>query len=123
MNESEFNASPVADNDRRKWAMLLHLSILTAHVVPILGLIAPIAVWQLKKDQYPEIDEHGKNVVNWLLSMLLYVGVSIALCFVFIGIPLITACGLASVICPVIAAIKANNGEVWRYPLTIEFIS
>src|SRR4030042_3119368 len=56
----------------RQWAMFLHFSLLAAFVLPIVGLVAPIIIWQLKKEALPAIDAHGKIVVNWILSMIIY---------------------------------------------------
>lgn len=55
----------------RNWAMFLHLSVLLGWPLPVLGLLAPILIWQLKKEEFPELDEHGKEVLNFLISMLI----------------------------------------------------
>ncbi len=107
----------------KQWALFLHLSQFLGIAVPFAGLIAPIVIWQLKKDELPGIDAHGKVVMNWLLSFFIYVVVCILLMFVLIGIPLMFALGLIAVIFPIVGAIKANNGELWPYPLSIRFFS
>jgi uncharacterized Tic20 family protein len=106
----------------REWCMFLHLSLLAGHAVALGGIIAPIVIWQTKKDDMPEIDEHGKNAVNWLITWVLYMVVSLALVFVFVGIPLLIVGGVLGVVFPIIAAMKANEGEVWKYPLAIQFL-
>ena len=83
--------------------------------------MVPILLWQVKKNHSEMIDEHGKVVVNWLLSMLLYGFLFGLLCFVVIGIPLLILLGIASVIFPIIGGIKANDGIVWEYPGSIRF--
>lgn len=103
--------------------MILHLSVLTGLAVPLAGWIAPIAIWQIKKDEFPDLDEHGKNVTNFLLSLLIYTIVSALLCIIVIGIPLLLAVAAIHIIFPIIAGLKASNGETWKYPLTITFIS
>ena len=60
------------DKSARTWAMLLHFSVVRGYAIPFAGLIAPILIWQLKKEEYPEIDGHGKMVLNFLISMLIY---------------------------------------------------
>jgi len=67
------------------------------------------------------VDAHGKNVVNWAISMFLYMLVGIPLCFVLIGIPLVILLVIAGLVCPLIGALKANSGEIWRYPGAIPF--
>ena len=69
------------------------------------------------------MDAHGKNAANWLISAAIYAVVSVLLVFVVIGIPMLIALGAASIAFPIIAAIKANNGELWKYPLAITFLS
>jgi uncharacterized Tic20 family protein len=113
----------VADGERdtRLWGMILHLSVLAGHVIPYAGLIAPIVIWQVKKDQLPGIDKHGKNAVNWIISFIIYSVVCFLLFFVIIGIPMMIVLGVLGIIFPIIAGIKANNGEYWKYPLSISF--
>ena len=110
------------EKDFRQWAMFLHLSMLLGYVVPIAGLIAPIVIWQVKKNEMPAIDEHGKNATNWIISALIYAVVSSILVFVIVGVFLLIALAILSIIFPIIAGVKANNGETWKYPLTIAFI-
>jgi len=112
---------PEVEKQTRQMAMLLHLSVLAGFIVPFAGLIVPILIWQMKKDELPLIDVHGKNVVNWIISALIYTVICFALWFVLIGIPLSIALGLVGIIFPIIGAIKGNNGEVWKYPLAISF--
>ena len=108
--------------DAKQWAMLLHFSLLAGFVVPFAGLIAPIIIWQLKKNELPEIDDHGKVVVNWMISGIIYGAVCFLLTFILIGIPLLIVLGALAVIFPIIGGIKANNGELWKYPLSIPFL-
>jgi hypothetical protein len=106
----------------RQWAMFMHFSVLSNFVVPFGGVVAPIVMWQMKKDEFADIDQHGKNIVNFLISMLIYSVVSALLALIVIGIFRLIALGIAGVVLPIIAGIKANNGEVWKYPLTLQII-
>jgi uncharacterized protein len=110
-----------AESRARQWAMILHLSLLAGFVGPFGGFIAPVLIWQLKKDEYPAIDEHGKNAVNWIISAVIYGLGSAILCFVFVGFLLLLILGVVAVAFPLIAGIKANSGEVWKYPGAIGF--
>ena len=71
----------------------------------------------------PELDEHGKNAVNWLISFILYAAISGALCFVLIGFVLLPVVLILNIVFPIIAAMKANEGRVWKYPLAIPFLT
>lgn len=110
------------DKATREWAMYLHLSLLSGFVILVAGFIAPIIIWQVKKDELPEIDVHGKIVTNWIISSLIYTVVSIFLVFLVIGIPCLMVLGILNIAYPIIGGLKANQGEVWRYPLSIQFI-
>jgi uncharacterized Tic20 family protein len=110
------------EQQTRTWAMILHLSQFAGYfLVPLAGLIAPIIIWQVKKAELPEIDAHGKVVMNWIISAFLYGLLCFVLCFVLAGIPLFAILGVMAIVFPIIGAIKASSGEVWRYPLSITF--
>ncbi|WP_437205900.1 DUF4870 domain-containing protein [Planctomicrobium sp. SH664] len=117
-----FDTESPDEQQVRTWAMALHLSQFAAYFVPIAGIVAPIVIWQLQKDKMPQLDPHGRNIVNWLISQFIYLAISGLLVFVLIGFPLLIVFSLLGVIFPIIGAVKAMNGEVWKYPLTIEFI-
>lgn len=110
------------EQQERQWAMYLHLSQLGGFIFPLVGLIAPILIWQLKKEQYPSLEEHGKAVVNWMISELIYAVICFVLIFIIIGFPLLFVLGLLGIIFPIIGGIKANNGELWHYPMSITIV-
>ena len=110
------------ERDVRQWSMFIHFSLLAGFAVPGAGLILPVVLWQIKKDEFPEVDVHGKLVVNWIISLLIYSVICFLLCFLFIGFFLLPLLAIASVIFAIVGGIKANNGEVWEYPLNIKFL-
>ncbi len=116
--DSLFGGGGDVEQQTRQWAMILHISQLAGYIIPLAGLIVPILIWQMKKADLPGIDQHGKNVVNWLISELLY---CIALAITFVGLFLVPVVILIGVVFAIIGGIKANNGEVWKYPLSIPF--
>ena len=101
------------------YCTLMHLSQLL--VVSGLGIVAPIVMWVLSKDQSDLARRHGNRMMNWLISSLIYAFVAGLLCMVLIGIPLIILIVILDFVFPIIAAVKSNNGEVWSYPLAIRF--
>jgi uncharacterized protein len=109
------------DQQTRQWAMFIHLSFFAGYVVPMAGLVLPIVLWQIKKEELPGIDAHGKMVTNFILSMIIYSLISTLLIVVFIGFFMLIALTVISIIFPIIGAIKANNGEFFQYPLVIPF--
>lgn len=108
--------------EQKQMGMFLHLSQLLGLVVPVAGLIVPIVLWQTQKDKMPALDAHGKMVTNWIISSIIYMVVSIPLMFILVGFLTILAVAVMGIIFPIIGGIKANNGELWEYPLTIKFL-
>jgi uncharacterized Tic20 family protein len=117
------------DKEERKWAMFCHLAGLAglSPLLPAIGsAVAPLLVWQLKADEFPFVDEQGRRAVNFQLSMLLYVTIGTIICLVsLVGVFLIPVVfcvfGLVDLILVLIAAVKANRGQHYRYPFTIRF--
>ena len=116
-------SATTSESETRQWAMFLHLSLLAGLVVPGAGFILPIVLWQVKKETVPGLDAHGKVVANWMLSALIYAVVSGFLCLLLVGIPLLVILGLLSIIFPIIGGIRANEGILWKYPMSIQFFS
>lgn len=116
------NTPDTVSQPERQWAMFLHFSLLAGFIIPFGGLVIPILIWQMKKAEFPSLDAHGKVVVNWIISAAIYGFAFLILSFVLIGMPLLIALGVCSVAFAIIGGIKANDGEVWRYPGTIDFI-
>lgn len=105
------------------YCMLLHLSQLTNFVAPGLGIVLPIVMWVMNKDQSDLIDRHGKVVLNWTISSAIYIIISSALIFVLIGFAMLAALGVMHLIFVVLGAVRANEGRVWKYPLSIPFFT
>jgi uncharacterized Tic20 family protein len=118
-------AKPVdkATKDERMWAMFCHLSALTLFIIPFGNIIAPMVIWIIKKDEFPLVEDQGKEVLNFQISLTIYVIISAILTVVVIGIPLLIGLVVFGVIVTIIAVIKVNEGEKYRYPLAIRFVS
>lgn len=110
------------DQKTRNWAMMIHFSVFAGYLVPLAGLIAPIVIWQLKKQEMPELDAHGKMVANFIINMLIYSAIACVLALVLIGFLIFVVLGVIAVAYPLIGGIKASNGEFWKYPLVIEIL-
>ncbi|HEX5790528.1 MAG TPA: DUF4870 domain-containing protein, partial [Luteolibacter sp.] len=110
--------------DGKKWAMFLHLSQLAGFVIPAVGYAAPIIIWQTQKEKFPELDAHGKMVTNWIISSLIYSVVIGVIAVVTCGAGVVLAIPLALVMCifPILGGIKAGEGVLWNYPMTIAFL-
>jgi uncharacterized Tic20 family protein len=115
--------SPEENKEQNMWAMFCHLSIFIGFVIPFGNVIAPLIIWLIKKDEFPLVDDQGKEVLNFQISVTIYFIASIILIFILVGIPLLIALGVFVLITTVIGAIKANEGIKYRYPLTIKFLN
>ena len=123
----------------RTWSMLCHLSALAGLIIPFGSILGPLIVWQIKKNELPEIDPHGKESVNFQITILIITLILGALLFgtmgygAFVGSPFALFAGgfglgsilslirLVSWILVVLASVRANNGELFHYP-SIKFI-
>ena len=127
VNVQPEQVSKEVNKDARMWAMICHLAAFAGLVIPVVGcIVGPLIVWQIKKEEFPFVDEQGKEAVNFQISMSLYLLISaiiwIPLSFVCIGVFIPVAISVVDLVFLLIAAVKANNGEHYRYPLCIRFI-
>ena len=107
----------------RTWCVLAHASALLGVLSHFVGhLVGPLVVWLVKRGNSPEIDAHGKESLNFQLSMLTYDVIAGLLCLVIIGFPLLIALWVANTVLVIIASIRASEGKFFRYPMTIRFI-
>lgn len=119
--QADPKAGTSADSSTNQWCMFMHFSLLAGAVIPGAGLILPIVLWQMKKDN-PVIDQHGKIVVNWIISLLIYGLVCGILTLIVVGLLGLFALGIMTLIYAIMGGIKANNGEVWNYPASLKLI-
>ena len=107
----------------RTWGMVCHLAGLAGLVgIPFGSIIGPLVIWLIKKDEYPYVDEQGKKALNFQISWTIWGIICGLLILIFIGIILLPILLIAWLVLTILGTIKANNGEPWTYPLTIEFL-
>ena len=119
---SSDNNSVTVDNDARLWGMLCHLSALTMYFTAIGGIVGPLAVWLVKRNECPFVDDQGKESLNFQISMLIYHLIAAIGILCVVGIPVLICLSIANIVLVIMASIQANNGVYYRYPLTIRFI-
>lgn len=115
---------PVApDKDARMWGAIAHLSGFAGLLIPYVGnFLGPLIVWMLKREEYPFVDDQGKEALNFQISVTIYLLVASLTLFVCIGIILLPLLAIAAIVLVIVAAMKANQGIAYRYPLTIRFL-
>jgi len=102
--------------DARTWAMLCHLLAIFT------GFIAPLVIWLIKKDEDPFIDSQGKESLNFQITVAIAMIISWLLCFACIGVVLVPAVAIVDIVFCILATIKVNSGQAYRYPVSIRFI-
>lgn len=107
--------------------MIAHLAALVGWLGNGVGfLLGPLIVWAIKKDQHPFVDEQGKEAINFQLTVIIAGLISVALVFTIIGIliaiPMLILIGILAVVFPIVAAMHANDGKHYRYPISWRFI-
>ena len=116
--------APVASPNTRTWIVLCHASALLGLFFHFLGhIFGPLIVWLVKRGESTEIDAHGKESLNFQLSMLIYDAVAAILCLVLIGFPILILLWVLNTVFVIIASVKASEGQLYRYPFTIRFIN
>ncbi len=106
----------------RNWGMAAHLSAFLGAWVA-LAFVGPLVIWLIKREEHPFIEHHAKEALNFNISVLIYGAISAVLIIVGIGILMLLAVGISWIVLTILAAVKAANGEGYRYPMTIRFVS
>lgn len=109
--------------DERQWALFAHLSALAGFLIPFGNILGPLIVWQIKKNEMPFVDDQGKEALNFQITVLIAVVVCLVLSVLLIGLLLLPVVAVADLVLTIVAAIKANQGETYRYPFTLRLIS
>ncbi|MEX0997784.1 MAG: DUF4870 domain-containing protein [Flavobacteriaceae bacterium] len=103
--------------------LITHLSQLLTYVTGFGGLIVPLIIWAVNKDKIKGLDQHGKEIINFQLSMILFALICIPLILAFgLGIIGLIVLGIISFVFPIANGINAGNGVFSKYPLTIRFL-
>jgi uncharacterized Tic20 family protein len=115
-------ATAMSASDERMWAMLCHLASLIGWILPFGDLIATLLIWLFKRDQSAFVERHGREALNYQISFYIYALIGLALSCVYIGFFILAALAIFDMVGMIKAAIAANRGEEYRYPLTIRLI-
>ena len=127
--DNDFYETPMEEEHFKPWGMelrqftiLMHLSQFAGIFVPMGGLVLPIIMWVTNREQSQTIDRHGKSIVNWMLSLIIFLIGSAILSMVLIGIPMIIALVIANFIFVILGAVRAREGKLFTYPMSFNFI-
>lgn len=121
---SSYSNQTNALREDRTLLIILHISQLATYLTGFGGLIIPLIIWLSTKNKVVDMDEQGKQVVNFQLSCLLYILICIPLILFFlVGIVGMIFIGVVAFVLPIINTVQVANGNKPNYPFTIRFIS
>ena len=142
-SSNKFNSGNLFGLNEDTYSFLIHISVLFAFIHPVLGLIIPIILWTLNKENNQIVNQHGKNVLNWILSFTVYVSICLFIVLplnshihlsanfsynltspmsLFSGFVPVTILMVLNIVFILIGALKASSGKIWKYPLSIRFL-
>lgn len=116
------------DNNEKQFALFVHLSALLGFFIPFANLVAPLVLWQIKKNESAFIDDQGKEAVNFNLTLLLIGLALLVLTVITFGLGIFLTAPLGLVLCvawlilSILAGVKANEGVAYRYPFILRLI-
>lgn len=108
--------------EQKTWGMIAHLASLSGFIIPLGNVLGPLVVWLIKKDTMPFVDDQGKEALNFNITVFLAAVVGGILTLVLIGLLVLLAVGIAWLVLTIIAAMKANEGQAYRYPFALRLI-
>ena len=112
-----------ASKEEQNWAMACHLVALSGFIIPFGNVLGPLVVWLIKKDTMPLVDQHGKEALNFQITVLIAFVICLVLTLVLIGVVLMFVVGIGALVLTIMAAVKVSNGQFdYKYPFTLRLI-
>jgi uncharacterized protein len=122
-NPSGRLVDPTVTHEQRTYALLMHASIVLLHFMLFFSFLVPLVMWLAKRDQSRFIDDHGRETVNFHLTITLYAVVSMPLMMLCgVGIGVLVATYILAIVGGIMACLAASRAEYFRYPMCIRFI-
>lgn len=123
--EAEVISSETASPEEKNWAMFSHIAAFAALIplIPLIGMVlGPLFIWLFKKEEMPLVAQNGIEALNFNISMFIAYCVAFVLCFILIGIPIMVGLIIFHFIVTILAAIKASEGGVYKYPFSMKLV-
>ena len=109
--------------EERNWALLGHLSALLIYCTLVGGIIAPLIVWLIRKEEGGFAAEQAKEALNFQITVFLIGLLCWPLCLILIGFVLLGILGVVNLVLVIVAAVKVSEGIAYRYPFNLRLIS
>ena len=116
------NSTSEISKEDKNWAVLIHLSPLLGYISGGLGFLVPFLLWIFKRNESSYIDSQGKEVMNFLITLIIISAVILPLCILLIGFPLYVVLVISALILTIMAAIQTSEGKSYRYPYILRLI-
>jgi hypothetical protein len=115
--------APQVSKEEQNWAMFCHLSALAGFLIPFGNILGPLIIWLIKRADMPLVEHHGKEAINFQITVSIAMLVCIVLMFVLVGFLLIFIVGLGALILTIMAAVNVANGKLdYRYPFALRLL-
>lgn len=122
-NNDVTSTTPELSNEEKTWATFTHLSGMALYIgIPFGNVLGPLILWLLKRNEMPFVDDQGKEAINFQISMSIYLIVAGIFVLLLIGILALPVLFIVHIVFTIIAAVQANKGDAYRYPMTIRFL-
>ena len=121
LGQGFITGSPAPTQDEKTWGMLAHLSAIIASFVG-LSFLGPLVVMLTKGKESAWVNSHAKEALNFQITVTIAIVVCVALSCLVIGLFLMPLVGLGALVLSILAGIKANNGEMYKYPVAIRLV-
>lgn len=109
--------------EERNWAMLSHLSGLLAFATLIGGVLGPLVMWMIRKDDMNFAADQAKEALNFQITVFVAGLIAGVMCLILIGFALLAILVIIDLILMIVAAVKASEGVSYRYPFNLRLIS
>ncbi|MFM9995887.1 MAG: DUF4870 domain-containing protein [Phycisphaerales bacterium] len=111
---------PHATPSERTYATFQHLTLVLLHFIPV---IPALVMWRLRAQESPFLDDHGKEAVNFQISLVIYFVVAAVLAVIVVGFLLMAVVWVLGIVGCIMGAVAANRGEYFRYPMSLRLIA
>ncbi|MBK6621432.1 MAG: DUF4870 domain-containing protein [Saprospirales bacterium] len=121
-NEPLDNPGQLSERDERMWATFAHLGIIAGFIIPFGNVLAPLIIWLTQRDKSSYVETHAKEALNFQITVSIFAIGGAILMIIAVGFLLLAIIGIAALVFGIMAAMKANQGEMYEYPFNLRLI-
>ena len=117
---------PPPGRDEKNIAMLAHLLPLLGFMIPGMNIVVPLLIWLTKRNESAYLDHHGREALNFQISLTLLAAMWFALKMIIVGLfllPLVPVVVILALMLMIRAGLKASSGNYYQYPFCVRFVN